>query len=277
VEGDANGDLTVDVLDITTVVTYILNQDPQPFYHYAADVNNDQIVNVVDIVGIIQIISGGTIDNSLSALPVTENSSLFIEENDLMLQNVDKLIALQFEIHLEDYDPGLLKNQIVGFEFSWIESHDKLICLLYSFNQEVLPSGISDILSIPGLESINKAIGVTQDYKVINLMEKGTDLNSLDNFSCTIFPNPISQSSRFQLHLLFEGRIKIDLLDQHGRKIDRIIDNHYDSGHYSIDWKISDSEMTNIATGIYFFKIRYMPSDKNHKGVEKLEKIMIIH
>jgi len=37
--GDANGDLAVNVLDITTIVSYMLNQSPNPFLFDAADVN----------------------------------------------------------------------------------------------------------------------------------------------------------------------------------------------------------------------------------------------
>jgi len=39
--GDANGDLSVTVLDITCIISYILEHDPQPFLFEAADVNYD--------------------------------------------------------------------------------------------------------------------------------------------------------------------------------------------------------------------------------------------
>ncbi|MDP4291185.1 MAG: S8 family serine peptidase, partial [Bacteroidota bacterium] len=57
--GDANGDLTVSVLDITSIVSYLLGQNPTPFIFDAADVNADKAVNVLDVVGVANIIKGG--------------------------------------------------------------------------------------------------------------------------------------------------------------------------------------------------------------------------
>ena len=54
--GDANSDNLVNVNDIQTVVSYLLEQNPYPFVFYAADVNDDGEVNVLDIFAIINII-----------------------------------------------------------------------------------------------------------------------------------------------------------------------------------------------------------------------------
>ena len=49
-KGDANGSMSVDVADVVTEVAYLTGAKPQPFIFDAADVNTDQIVNVLDIV-----------------------------------------------------------------------------------------------------------------------------------------------------------------------------------------------------------------------------------
>jgi hypothetical protein len=54
--GDANSDNIVNVNDIQVVVSYMLEQNPYPFVFYAADVNEDGEVNVLDIFAIINII-----------------------------------------------------------------------------------------------------------------------------------------------------------------------------------------------------------------------------
>lgn len=48
--GDANNDGVVNVLDIITIVNYIMGGNPDPFNFEAADVNNDGIINVLDII-----------------------------------------------------------------------------------------------------------------------------------------------------------------------------------------------------------------------------------
>ena len=56
--GDANRDGKVDVLDVTTIINYILGNNPTPFDKSAADVNDDEDVNVLDVTLVINIILG---------------------------------------------------------------------------------------------------------------------------------------------------------------------------------------------------------------------------
>lgn len=56
--GDANDDTMVNVNDITTVATYILTNQADPFNAKNADVNEDGVINVNDITAIAAIILG---------------------------------------------------------------------------------------------------------------------------------------------------------------------------------------------------------------------------
>ena len=56
--GDANGDGTVDVNDVTTTINYILGKNPSPFSYDNANVNGDDTVNVMDVTLIINLILG---------------------------------------------------------------------------------------------------------------------------------------------------------------------------------------------------------------------------
>ncbi len=53
--GDANGDGTVDVLDVIATMNFFIGLDPEPFCFYNADVNTDGIINVADIIEIVNI------------------------------------------------------------------------------------------------------------------------------------------------------------------------------------------------------------------------------
>ena len=56
VPGDANGDSVVDITDITTTISYMMNGSANPFIFENADVNNDGAVNVLDIILMVNII-----------------------------------------------------------------------------------------------------------------------------------------------------------------------------------------------------------------------------
>ena len=54
--GDVNGDGSVNILDATSTISYILGQTPESFQEKAADVNGDGKVDIVDVTSIIDII-----------------------------------------------------------------------------------------------------------------------------------------------------------------------------------------------------------------------------
>ncbi len=56
--GDANCDGVIDMLDLITIVNYIMGQNPQPFCMQNADINNDGIINISDFIGTVNIILG---------------------------------------------------------------------------------------------------------------------------------------------------------------------------------------------------------------------------
>ncbi|MBO4813956.1 MAG: dockerin type I repeat-containing protein, partial [Muribaculaceae bacterium] len=55
---DANEDYSVDVLDVTTIINYIIGKNPSPFNFVNADVNGDNSVNVMDVTALINMILG---------------------------------------------------------------------------------------------------------------------------------------------------------------------------------------------------------------------------
>jgi len=57
--GDVNGDLLINVVDIITVVNFIIGNDiPNDNEFIASDINEDGFINVVDIVTLVNIILG---------------------------------------------------------------------------------------------------------------------------------------------------------------------------------------------------------------------------
>ena len=62
VPGDANNDGVVDIVDVTSVISYILGQTPEKFSTEAADVNSDSVVDIVDVTIIIDLVLSGSAD-----------------------------------------------------------------------------------------------------------------------------------------------------------------------------------------------------------------------
>ncbi len=50
VDGDVNGDGIINLSDVVDAASYILKNTPHSFYKYAADINNDEAINITDMV-----------------------------------------------------------------------------------------------------------------------------------------------------------------------------------------------------------------------------------
>ena len=56
--GDVNGDGSIDVLDVVSLVNYIIGKNPSSFHLESADVNVDNSIDVLDVVLLVNIIIG---------------------------------------------------------------------------------------------------------------------------------------------------------------------------------------------------------------------------
>ena len=91
-KGDANGSMEVTVADVVTEIAYLTDQNPKPFIFEAADVNSDSIINILDVVGTINII------NSPSNSPATQsiaNANYTIEGGYLYINSPIRLAGIQ--------------------------------------------------------------------------------------------------------------------------------------------------------------------------------------
>ena len=56
--GDVNCDGTVDIDDVTTLISYVLGNSPQPFNYDAANVNQEGAIDIDDVTRLISIVLG---------------------------------------------------------------------------------------------------------------------------------------------------------------------------------------------------------------------------
>ena len=117
--GDANGDKSVDVMDVVLTVDYILNRHPANFVFKAADVDANNVIDVSDVVGIVNIIlhnNSGSNVRSKDGYEDTANDRLSLVQNEdglsLCLDNQAHYVAAQFDLKLTDGQ--LLENVLMN-------------------------------------------------------------------------------------------------------------------------------------------------------------------
>lgn len=149
--GDANGSGDVDVADVITTVNKITGMEPKPFIFEAADMNTDQVINVLDVIGIIQKIlnPAGARDVSVesTAIYTVENGMLYVE-SPVALAGVQVQLALSEECRVKSVEFATAAD-LDGFEqvSTWLSDNDYLF-MAYSMSGKTLASGKHALLHI---------------------------------------------------------------------------------------------------------------------------------
>ena len=139
VNGDADGSGDVKVGDVITTVNYILGDNPKPFIFELADLNKDQIVDVIDVIGIIQLILNQPSSSRVSIGSLAE-AVYTIEDGILYIDTPISLAGIQVQVSTDE-KPTTTKD-MKGFEVAstWLTENDYRM-LAYSFGSKTLTPG----------------------------------------------------------------------------------------------------------------------------------------
>ncbi|MFA6950214.1 MAG: S8 family serine peptidase [Lentimicrobiaceae bacterium] len=136
--GDANGDLMVNVLDITTIVAYLLNNNPQPFIYEAANMNGDETINVLDIVGVVNLVTGGAKSGQYT---LDRIAHLYIENDTLFADAPAPVAGIQFDINGVTIEDIEILAALKGFETGYGTISNSLRMVFYSMSEKYIPAG----------------------------------------------------------------------------------------------------------------------------------------
>ena len=259
--GDANGDMAVNVLDITSIVAYMLNQNPTPFLFDAADINGDFAINVLDIIGVVGIMNG-TKSAPISKLISLSNqtASISVTEEGIILKSEGNLAALQFELKGKTSENLKMISALKGFEFASVVEEDKIIGILFSFTGKLIPEGTFEIIkfdkSVTDLV-FSEAIGgdLEGQYVPVNF-KGGTNFNQLNELNAFCSPNPFSGSTQIQYGLDEFCEVSIGIYDFSGKLIKAYQMPVQPKGDYSVVWQGSPKGGTALNNGVYFCRIQ---------------------
>jgi hypothetical protein len=184
-KGDANGSMSVDVADIVTEVAYLTGNNPQPFIFEAADVNSDNTVNILDIVGTVNIIT----NPAASSLGFSDDNTATysIEDGILYVETPVVLGGVQFAFEAEAEISAL--EALNGFEQITWNTAENLNFMAYSMSGKTLGVGKHALLYV-GDAAMNKIIlSNTKGHNIPAIQRTTTDLSSVEAMQMRL-PNP---------------------------------------------------------------------------------------
>lgn len=144
--GDANGSGDVDVADVITTVNYAAGQDPKPFIYEAADMNTDNNIDILDVIGIIKVILN---PGDVTGASVEATATYTVEDGIVYVESPVDLAGVQVQLATEEKQEIAVSDDMKGFEHTsaWLSDND-YIFLGYNMNGKTLPAGKNAILNI---------------------------------------------------------------------------------------------------------------------------------
>ena len=194
-KGDANGSLKVDIADVLTEIAYLSNDNPQPFIFEAADVNCDSLVNILDVVGTLRIITA--YDAESEAVDETVTALCYVRDGKLFIDCPVAIGGVQIKLNAGN-DVQILSGSVLE-DMERITANvgkDKQLFLAYSMSGTVIAPGEHEIVTIGEDASI---------CEIVLSTVKGANIIVLFNNDITVVPeipvNPIpSRKGIFNLN-----------------------------------------------------------------------------
>jgi hypothetical protein len=277
--GDSNGDDSVNILDLTSNLDYILGNDLKVFVEEVADVNGDGVINVTDISGIVNIIltdpgaaQGSTYDpynwEYYSNKPIGD-ATLIRRDGKIFLENDKPVTSLQFSFDSSvEYELSEeMKNMtVVNFVKDGIRTF-----VIYSYNNQRiddLTNVIFDYLDLNDGDDFEiKEMSAGTDGG-LSLSLKFSDESFFDDSEniIQIYPNPAVNN--------------VNLLTDITKNVDKIIVDIYNilgvsvyKTNISSMGRLNDLDVSMLSSGVYTVRVR-MITDKNEEiiNVHKLIK-----
>ena len=244
-KGDANGSMSVDVADVVTEVAYLTGANPQPFIFEAADVNSDQIVNVLDIVGTVNIIKNPAV--SSLGFSDYQTATYSIEDGILYIETPVVLGGVQFAFNA-DAEISVLEA-LNGFETTSWTTATSYNFMAYSMSGKTLEVGRHALLYIGDATLDKIVLSNAQGQNVPAIKKVATGLSSTEAMQMRLpNPNPFSTMVNIPYIVGQTGQHHIQLVFTNLAGM--VVDSYTTTntfGEYTYTWKPGA-----LPEGVYF-------------------------
>ncbi|MEI7980606.1 MAG: S8 family serine peptidase [Bacteroidota bacterium] len=256
--GDANGDESVNVLDITALIAFMLGQNPQPFLFDAADVNDDNAINILDVIGVVNIITGKmkSISTTIETNPVA--AQIKLEEDRIVLQSEGQIASMQFELAGEALENIKLSEPPAGFELAYGIVKGKLLGILYTSSNKNLPEGSIPMVKISGTKSSlewGAILAGDNQGRIVPVLKEAPAEQPKEQLFLQAYPNPFYQSVTINFSLPEEAQTMIKIFNLRGRLVNVLTNKELQEGMHWIDWNGASLSNRPLPSGIYICKL----------------------
>lgn len=245
-KGDANGSMSVDVADVVTEIAYLTNQNPQPFIFEAADVNADNTVNILDVVGTVNII----ITPQAASMSVNSSATYSIEDGILYVETPVALGGVQVQLSGKSGDEFTAMPALDAFERVGVwNSETDYLFMAYSMSGKTLLPGKHALLRINNADIDAVILSDVLGKNVVAIDGNITGIGAIEAIQIrTPYPSPFNTELHIPYVIGKDGinRVDIVITDLMGRTVHEYSVQN-DFGQYEYVW----SPNNILSNGIY--------------------------
>lgn len=209
-KGDADASGAVDVADVVTEVNYMIGRNPKPFMFEAADINDDSEVDILDVVGTVNIILRP--ETAAAQASLSSTATYCVADGVVYIDSPVDLAGIQIQLRGEANTPVTVLPALKGMESTgaWI-SADEYRFVAFSLSGNTVAPGRSAVLSI-GDASLEEIILVdTEGKRVFAVSESTSGIGSIVLQQMRVpYPNPFVDELAVPVVLGTEGDHKVD-------------------------------------------------------------------
>lgn len=255
-KGDANGDLSVNVSDIISTVSYILMNYPQPFIFEAADMNTDGVINVLDVTSIVHRILNPT--KSESGVRATGTAKLIVRNDTLFIWSDVPIAGIQFVMHNVSVNDYSVLKTLDGFERIALQRADSLFFLAYSMTGKTVGPGEIPIIKLNSKSVLINGL-ILSDSKGASINSVITDIGGPSVISLPSdsffeldqnYPNPFKSETTIIFRLIKPvDEVSFKVYNASGKIVDEIIFSDPLEGETRFTWR------PRTGNGVYLGKM----------------------
>lgn len=196
----------------------------------------------------------GTTDNYGPTISFETESGKILESGDHINKGESLLIRLS--------DPlGINLTNEIGHEIVLtdpLSNNSEIITDYFLYDQNSIQTGTINYGQIQsnGIHFVIKAWDNANNPSEKEIKLETYSSTKLRIFNAYNFPNPFSSFTQFTFEITKPSNIKIDVFSLSGRRIKSFESTHFNHGFYTIDWDGLDHYGSQIANGVYLYRIQ---------------------
>ena len=242
VSGDTNGDGITNILDVVGLVNFILGGQLDECGLVAADFNQDGVVNILDVVGLVSSILGGRTSDASSAI-MYETASGVDMTSDGYLGAVELTLSHDLGFELE------LTSDALVAEYKTNGTTTKLI---------VVAPETDHIFTTEDAFEVDEVLAVNS-HEFIDVVKHVSEFNL-----SAAYPNPFNPTTNIDFSVSEAGYASVKVYNLMGQVVGTLIDGMVDADTYSLTW-----DAQHLSSGVYMIK-----AESN--GQVATQKIMLL-